>query len=393
MQESKYLQLIQTLSKSERTAFKKYLYNFYGNRSKVIAIYTYVDKFKKDKFQHPKLADAYVREKVFNTPTYEGKGLSNPLSALNLYLEEFLRWQKIRHTTDSYEKSKMQLDIYRERKLDQAFFQEASALKDRIQTAPLDMWRHLKLAEIESSIHYNQSSLKLTKKEIALPAFRYHLKCFYEDVLMKTSCEINQRLEILEQNDNYTEVAENNFYKAYQLLKRLIDQKDEKTFEEAKTFAFEKLAAFGDEDFSVFITHLINYCKLREDTINIANALLKFEAKEYDHVFFLLNTVKALDLDHALRTRWLLLCTHFEKHPKSQQFKNYCKAYKLYFNRHKTIHASTKEGSLNLLEIVKKMTRPYDKKALKDEIINTNLLIYRFWLLKKVVPTFQMNEQ
>ena len=124
--------------------------------------------------------------------------------------------------------------------------------------------------------------------------------------------------------------------------------------------------------------------QLRLDTINIANALLKFAAKEYDQVFFLLNTVKALDLDHALRVRWLLLCTHFEKQPKSQQFKNYCKAYKLYFDRHQSIHSTTKIGSLNLLKLLKKMTQPFEAKELKKEIINTDLLVYRFWLLNKV---------
>ncbi|GEM_PF-5123387 len=457
MQESKYVQLVQTLSKSERIAFKKYLYNFYENRQKAIAIYTYVDKFKKDKFKHPKLEDAYVRGKVFNTPTYEGKGLSNPLSALNLYLEEFLRWQKIRYSADTYEKNKMQLDIYRERKLDKAFFQEALALKERIRAAPLDMWRHLKMAEVESSIHYNPSSLKLTKKKIALPAFRYHINRFCEDVLMKTSCEKSQRLEMLDQDVEYTTESQHYFFDAYQLIKRLIDSKDEKSFVIAKNFALEKLTGFSDEDFSIFIAHLINYCnqkirigqlkfiqdifdlyrfllkegkilnggyisytdfnnvvelgvklgekdwiiqfikdyesliapkQLKQDSLHIAKAIIAFEAKDYDQVFFLLNTVKALDLDHAQRIRWLLLCTHFEKHPNSTQFKNYCKAYKIYFERNETLHPATITGSLNLLNFVKKMTQAFNEKILREEIINTTLLVYRVWLLKKVAPTF-----
>lgn len=127
---------------------------------------------------------------------------------------------------------------------------------------------------------------------------------------------------------------------------------------------------------------------LRESSLSIGKALISFEKKSYAQVIALLNQVKFADMDHAIRARWLLLCSHFEEYPEAKQFEDFADAYYMYFFRNEIWHENTIKGSLNLLKFLRKMCKPYDADKLKQEIIATTPLVYKIWLLKKIDPHF-----
>ncbi len=465
MQDSKYIKLLKTLSPSERKEFNKYFLALYGKQQKIVAIHKYIHKFSKYHFVHPKLENRYVRQKVFDTEMYEGKGLSNPMSALNVYLEEFLRWKKINKDAKGYEKDKLQLKVYKDRRLDDLFLAELETVKKKIRAAPLDMWQHLRSAEMVSMLHYSPLAPKLEKKKTTLLDFQHHINQFYQNINTKIICELKQRKEILAGGEEAGKMEEENkddFFTTYLLLLDLIEEKDTINFKETKNRILEKLPLFSRIDQSIILTQLTNYCgkktksgalhyawdlfdiykymlkektllvdnklshvhfnnivdfggktnnlkwvekfikdysnliapkHLREDSIKIAKASLHFENKEYERVIQLLNEVKFLDMAHAMRGRWLLLCSHFEVNNGSQTFKYFCDAYEIFFKRNEVVHPITIEGSLNLLKYVKLLSKPYEVEALFEQVWKENSMYFKFWVLKKIKPTFQLKTE
>lgn len=466
MQESKYIKLLKTLSPSERKEFNKYFLALYGKQQKIVAIHKYIQKFSKYQFVHPKLENNYVRQKVFNTEMYKGKGLSNPMSSLNVYLEEYLRWKKINKDAKGYEKDKLQLEIYQERRLDDLFLSELENVKHKIKAAPLDMWQHLKLAEVISLLHYSSLAPRLEKKKTTLLDFQNHINRFFKNINTKITCELKQRKEILavdKDANKIKEYEEDEFFSTYLLLLDLIEEKGVIKFEEVKNKILKKLPLFSVIDQSIILIQLTNYCikktksgalqyawdlfelykymlkekiliaeegklahvqfnnmvdlgiktdnlvwvkkfirdysnfidpsHLKEDSIKIAKASLHFGKKEYGQVIQALNEVKFLDMDHAMRVRWLLLCSHFEVNNTSQTFKYFCDAYEIFFKRNDVVHPTTIEASLNLLKYIKLLCRPYESASMFEQVYNENPMYFKFWMLKKIKPTFQVKSK
>lgn len=463
MQESKYIKLLKTLSPSERKEFNKYFLALYGKQQKIVTIYEYIHKFAKHHFVHPKLENNYVRQKIFHTEMYEGKGLSNPMSALNLYLEEFLRWKKINKDAKGYEKDKLQLEVYQERRLDDLFLSELEKAKKKIKEAPLDMWQQLRLAELSSFLHYSPLAPKLEKKRTYLFDFQKYIDQFYKNINIKITCELKQRKEILADDKGVMEIEaekKDDFSATYLQLLDLIEEKEGIEFEASKNKILEKLPLFSITDQSIILTQLANYCNkkmkagalhykwimfdvykymlkenilvadnklyhihfnniidlgiktnnlrwvkifikdygdridpqhLTEDSIKIAKASIYFGKKEYSQVIQSLNEVKFLDMDHAMRVRWLLLCSHFEVNYGSQTFKYFCDAYEIFFKRNEVVNAVTIEGSLNLLKYIKLLSKPYEEESLFEQVLKENPMYFKSWILKKIKPTFQDN--
>lgn len=461
MQESKYIKILKTLSPSERKEFNKYFLALYGKQEKIVAIYKYIHKFSKYQFVHPKLENKYVRQKVFNAEMYEGKGLSNPMSALNVCLEEFLRWKKINKDAKGYEKDKLQLEIYKDRRLDDLFLSEIENVKKKIKKAPLDMWQHLKFAEVVSLLHYSTLAPKLEKKKTTLLDFKKHIDHFYENINIKITCELEQRKEILADNKGLRNIEaekQDDYFTIYSLLLDIIEEKEGINFKETKNSILRKLPSFSIIDQSIILTQLTNYCNqkiksgvltykwvmfdiykymlkeiilgaenklshvhfnnmvdlgvktnnlpwvkmfikdygdkidpkhLTEDSIKIAKASIHFGMKEYAQVIQVLNEVKFLDMDHAMRVRWLLLCSHFEVNNNSQTFKYFCDAYEIFFKRNEVVNAVTIEGSLNLLKFIKLLNKPHEEESLFEQVLRENPMYFKSWLLKKIKPTFQ----
>jgi len=463
MQESKYIKLLKTLNPSERKEFNKYFLALYGKQRKIVSIYKYIHKFSKYQFVHPKLENTYVRRKVFTSEMYEGKGLSNPMSALNVYLEEYLRWKKINKDAKGYEKDKLQLEVYKDRRLDELFLSELENAKKKIKAAPLDMWQHIKLAELTSFLHYSPLAPKLEKKKTILSEFQKHINSFHKNISTKITCEIKQRKEILAEDKdagNSEKEKEDDFYTTYLLLLELIEEKGDIEFEEIKNKILEKLPLFNVTDQLIILTQLTNYCTkktksgvlhyawdlfdifkymlkekiliadnklshvhfnnmvdfgvktnnlkwvkkfikdysdfidpkhLKEDSIKIAKASLHFGKQEYEQVIKALNEVKFLDMDHAMRVRWLLLCSHFEVNSGSQTFKYFCDAYEIFFKRNEVVNPVTIEASLNLLKYIKLLSKPIDRESMFEQVLKENPMYFKVWILKKIKPTFQIN--
>ncbi len=460
MQQSKYVQLLRTLTKSERTEFGKYLRGLYGTQKQMLTIHAYINKEAVVNYNSSKLDKKYVLGKKKDKLVASAGRLERHLSDLFLYLEEFLRWKMInRDSSDNFKKDQIQLEIYKERQLSDFFFKALEKARAREEENLLDMWHHLQLGILDSMLHYSFETIKVSKKDIALPSFLAHLEQFIKEVKTKAQCELEQRKNILSKNDEVEFDESKVFLKVYQAILGLIRNEETQSYEQVKKLVNDQLEKFCEEDCSAIITYLINYCigqvksgqlifskevlywykilieqlsifenrrishtdfnniievackteelswakdfieryqafiqpkNLGEPSQAIGKALIAFEEKAYEKVILLLNNVQFTDMDHAIRARWLLLCSHYEVHPKDKQCEDFMAAYHNYFTRNGIWHDDIKNGSLNLLKILRKMTKPYLPEVLKQEIQDTSPLVYKIWLLKKLDPHFQI---
>jgi len=161
---------------------------------------------------------------------------------------------------------------------------------------------------------------------------------------------------------------------------------------------FNNMVDFGvkTDNFKWVNQFIKDYCQiidpkdLKEDSIKIAKASLHFGKQEYEQVIQSLNEVKFLDMDHAMRVRWLLLCSHFEVNKGSQTFKYFCDAYEIFFKRNEVVHPVTIEASLNLLRYIKLLSKPFDAESMFEQVLNENPMYFKVWVLKKIKPTFQI---
>lgn len=460
MQQSKYVRILQKLQANEIKAFHKYLTALYGGKTRLLETHNYVFQYANVGFKHHKLEKKYVHQKLYTTAKAK-KDVGDDLSDLTGYLEEFLRWQKINKAAKTEDKIRMRLEIYKERGLEKDFRAAFEKREQQIRTAPLDMWQHLRLAELYSDFYYSSFSKKFSKKEILLKDIRHEIVQFYQNSTIKIACELRQREDIFAEKNQvkvFQAIDGDDFYRAYQLLWALINQQTDATFEKVKDFVLGNLEKFCKDDQAILVTHLFNYCqknikegdlsfgrpyyalfkmavktelvyenglighmnygnivemackygdlewaedfieknkhkilpkKIAEPTYKIALGILDLAKGNYSKLISDLNDVSHADLDHGNRLRWLLLAAHLELHPNSKVFTDYCAAFEVYFRRNKVLHPDTIRGSLNYLKFARKLSRPYQKEKLFQQILTTAPIYYKYWMLKKIDPTFE----
>ena len=141
------------------------------------------------------------------------------------------------------------------------------------------------------------------------------------------------------------------------------------------------MASFIPE-YSIFVDP-----KYRDNYVHYTTATLHFNKKQYDETQSLLTQIEYDDIFLNLDAKTMLLEIYYEE-------KSYdaLEALLLSFSRYlqrKSVIAYHKQVYKNIISLIRKMIEiaPYDKEgiaALKEQILNTNPLVERDWLLAQV---------
>ncbi|KAA3632653.1 MAG: hypothetical protein DWQ02_14395 [Bacteroidetes bacterium] len=119
------------------------------------------------------------------------------------------------------------------------------------------------------------------------------------------------------------------------------------------------------------------------DAVSLAKANIAFEKSEYNEVIHLLRAIEFSDIHFALRCKTLILRAYYEQNQSEHLILSFCESFTRFIKRN--IKGQTAEASLNFLRIIKKLTRQKkSKNSLHTEILNTQLVLFKPWLLEKV---------
>ncbi|MGK0316179.1 MAG: hypothetical protein ACI86M_002412 [Saprospiraceae bacterium] len=123
-----------------------------------------------------------------------------------------------------------------------------------------------------------------------------------------------------------------------------------------------------------------------EETKILAKSEINFKKGNYDFVIDKLVTIKYRNFDHELKARWLLICSEFELNRDNIPFiEDRVRSMNYYLMRNeKNMDVFAFEGVKNLCKFLVKLAKPNDPAMLENEIIETEYLVYRGWLLSKL---------
>ncbi len=143
----------------------------------------------------------------------------------------------------------------------------------------------------------------------------------------------------------------------------------------------------GDLDWAnLFITQCSPYLKKQqiEDTVKLANSIVLFKKKQYDEVLKELGNVDFIDLEHAIRSKSLVIRCMYELKCDSPQFDSYYHAFEIFLYRKKKKRPEAVNSLLNFIRLLKLIYEGNTPRATLVEKINaTSSLYYRDWLLEK----------
>lgn len=280
MKENKFLKLIRTLDTKEVKSFHKYLVGLYGKQEKMVSLFNYFYKDLKQGKRSRLPTEAYLQNKLYKEKQ-SPKVIANLFADLYKYLEEFLRWQKINSAADNYEKDKLQIEIYKERKLDSWFYDKIEKTKNKIHKSPIDAWSFLKLLELNhtnyfkfSTEKHNQDSyLLLTNGLSNLDNFFLALKLGYACELKKLK-DLHQSvlvedwlLEHVLENES-DKISQNKYLSTYRLiLKLMTDNKDEDYIQLKDSFLNER-NLYQPYDQLIILGNLMNFIAQKMRTAN-----------------------------------------------------------------------------------------------------------------------------
>ena len=128
--------------------------------------------------------------------------------------------------------------------------------------------------------------------------------------------------------------------------------------------------------------------KYRENALSFNLAQLYFYRKEYEKVIESLQQVEYDDLSYKLNSTTFLMGSYYEL-DEMEALVSILDSFRVYLNRNKEIPTSRKTHYLNMIKIVKKLTRilPGDQKMidkLKAEIEHLNAIASKGWILEKI---------
>jgi hypothetical protein len=139
------------------------------------------------------------------------------------------------------------------------------------------------------------------------------------------------------------------------------------------------------EDFVEQYAQLVDPSSEQETKI-LAKSEINFKKGNYDWVIDKLVTIKYRNFDHELKARWLLICSEFELNRDNIPFiEDRVRSMNYYLKRNeKNMDVFAYEGVKNLCKFLVKLAKPNDPALIENEIIETEYLVYRGWLLSKL---------
>ena len=269
MKKGKFIQLLRTLDKKETKEFTNYLNGLYGTQLQMIATYHYIKSYNNNDYNSPKLNKSYAFENHFKKKGIALKVLTNHLSKLYRYLQEFLLWQKMKKERYHPPIQKMRLEILKERQLNRQFYTEVKkAIKHYSQHQ--SSWKHLTLLELHELNTYNSDGNQYTIKENRVRTTMESLDRFYAIFKLKYAVELLNRNNILNETNIIWQLEstvlyakknkgkEQNYLDLYYQLVQLIKTEEWTVFLRLESYLYQ----FDFEDKKeglMLLTFLVNY--------------------------------------------------------------------------------------------------------------------------------------
>jgi len=268
MQIPKHSLLLKALEKNELKAFKLFLQGFYGGQKKILSLYnTLLENSPNYNISALQLSKV-ISTRDSNDKVSE-KTIKNRLATLSKYLEEFLIWKKVK--SESYEKDKIILDIYKERELATEYEKKMEKLKEDLNIKHKNMWTYLKLFELHYISYLSTSNDKKTINGNEMDTIMANLDGFFISAKLKLACEQGFRKKIFGQEldikllDQTSSLAlqedyqKNNLIKISQMVLALIHQSNFKEYTDLKKLIKENYMKEEDIDKSILYGFLMNY--------------------------------------------------------------------------------------------------------------------------------------
>ncbi len=128
------------------------------------------------------------------------------------------------------------------------------------------------------------------------------------------------------------------------------------------------------------------------DCINLANAIIAFEEKEFNKVLDLLEEPQLKHIQHAIRVKALRLRTLYELDPQHDVIEDLLVSFEIYLKRNRHEQPDFVDATLSFLKLFKKLYHvKVSKQMLIQEIEAVPQIYFYHWLLEKAKGYKQRN--
>ncbi|MEM1320801.1 MAG: hypothetical protein AAGG75_11130 [Bacteroidota bacterium] len=276
MRKSKFISLLRSLSEKERKEFRRFMEGLYSRQKVAIEILRYIEQYQ-PKFESDKLEKDQVLEKVFGikeAKSKDEKNLSNTLSDLYKYLEEYLLWQSMKER--SFDRTQAMLKIFQEKRLNKFYFQQIDNQLRTLNKAstPQGLWLNLQRMllmhqkyyySIEDKVSLNANSMQLCMDYLdnffVEAKLRYSAELFSRATIVKEDYKINFLHEVMDwhasntsQSDVYRQALLNTF--------NLTQEENHQLYFQQKELLINNYGLFEKKEYPVLFYSLINYAAL-----------------------------------------------------------------------------------------------------------------------------------
>ncbi len=296
MKASKFVKVLQTLSKKELKGFDLFLHGLYPNQKEALKVFNYIFNIYPD-WASEDLGKIVIIEKLelfsYNTTNKEQpksiadekaekknlsrqkKNLSNILSELYCFLKEYLILEKIKR--DTLLKDKQMLEILKVRKLDDIYIAESNKMIEKLESKPTkNIWDYYDLMKLNHDCFYHPDTRKINVKIDSLDLAMQNLNTFAISAKLKMACEMQNRRNIL--NGRYDKHISQDIIEdcqtklddisdtgiLYLLLLMMIKGQDDNTiFELLKNILLEEKVELNFDDKLIALSYLINYASAK----------------------------------------------------------------------------------------------------------------------------------
>lgn len=272
MNDTKFILLLKTLNNQEFKGFNNYLNCFYKTRKKDIAVFNLIAPPRKI-FNPQKISLSVTVLNRLKKKGFTEKNLTtNHLFYLGNYLEEFLVWQKFKDNTDSFEKDKLLLAIYKERKFEKLHENKYLKLKANLKKLPSNMWTFFKLFELDYQRYFSAPNDRRTIKGKEMKVILESLDGFFISTKLKLSIEqffrkdifgkeLNIQLleECLTLADTLPIFKDNLSIQVFKYIFKLKNNPNHKDYLQLKALIFENHHIEEQNDQTLYFAFLINY--------------------------------------------------------------------------------------------------------------------------------------
>lgn len=271
MQNTKLLQLFKAIREGELREFTQFLKSpFYNRNQRVIALYEYLRKHKKN-LEDERLDKKYTFKRLFKGEEYEDWKMRELMSDLSKLIEEYFIVKEAQQ--NEIERQMLLIQSLEKRHVDDQFFKYAHSLDERLDKLEVKNTRHystqLELQQLlyhnpATSYYTNKGSRKLlssilynTDMHYSLTKLRYNKEILGWERIRGEHIEGFISKEILDDIPEHV-ASDNLLLRIYQLFDKLFMSKQVIFYYEMKELILGNIKLFGESEANYLFTLLIN---------------------------------------------------------------------------------------------------------------------------------------